>query len=49
MQEFSFQTFEAFTAATIIYVLVNLCVAAGMRVIESRAAIPGNSVGAAGH
>jgi len=48
MQEFSFQTFEAFTAATIIYVLVNLCVAAGMRVIESRAAIPGHSVGAAG-
>ncbi len=41
MQEFSFQVFEAFTAATIIYVMVNLCVVAGMRFLEWRVAVPG--------
>ncbi len=41
MQEFSFQVFEAFTAATIIYIAINLCVVAGMRLIETKIAVPG--------
>jgi glutamate/aspartate transport system permease protein len=41
VQEFSFQVFEAFTAATLIYVLVNLVVVGLMRWIEGKAALPG--------
>jgi glutamate/aspartate transport system permease protein len=41
IQEFSFQVFEAFSAATLIYVLVNLMVVGLMRWIEGRAALPG--------
>lgn len=41
MQEFSFQTFEAFTAATLIYLTLNLCVVIGMRLLEACLAIPG--------
>jgi glutamate/aspartate transport system permease protein len=41
IQEYSFQVFEAFTAATLIYVVLNLCVVALMRLIESRLAVPG--------
>ena len=41
MQEFSFQVFEAFTAATIIYLLVNVIVVFGMRVVERRVSVPG--------
>jgi glutamate/aspartate transport system permease protein len=41
MQEFSFQVFEAFTAATIIYVLVNIVVVSLMRFIEGKVAVPG--------
>jgi glutamate/aspartate transport system permease protein len=41
MQEFSFQVFEAFTAATILYVLVNVVVVNLMRFIEKRVAVPG--------
>lgn len=41
MQEFSFQVFEAFTAATIIYVLVNVVVVNLMRFIERKVAVPG--------
>jgi len=41
MQEFSFQVFEAFTAATILYVLVNFVVVNLMRFIEKRVAVPG--------
>lgn len=40
MQEFSFQVFEAFTAATLIYLIVNLSAVGVMRLIES-AVIPG--------
>jgi His/Glu/Gln/Arg/opine family amino acid ABC transporter permease subunit len=40
MQEFSFQVFEAFSAATLIYVLVNLVVIR-MRWLERRLALPG--------
>ena len=41
MQEFSFQVFEAFTAATIIYVVVNVGVVFAMRWLEKRVAVPG--------
>jgi glutamate/aspartate transport system permease protein len=41
MQEFSFQVFEAFTAATIIYIFINLVVTFAMRLVERRLAIPG--------
>jgi glutamate/aspartate transport system permease protein len=41
IQEFSFQVFEAYTAATVLYVLVNLAVTAGMRALERRLALPG--------
>jgi glutamate/aspartate transport system permease protein len=46
MQEFSFQVFEAFTAATVIYILINIIVTFGMRWVERRAAVPG-MIGAA--
>ena len=41
MQEFSFQVFEAFTAATIIYIVVNVGVVLAMRWLEKRVAVPG--------
>jgi glutamate/aspartate transport system permease protein len=41
IQEFSFQVFEAFTAATLIYLVLNLLVVTGMRWLEKRVAIPG--------
>lgn len=41
VQEFTFQVFEAFTAATLIYVVVNLLVVTGMRALERRLALPG--------
>jgi glutamate/aspartate transport system permease protein len=41
MQEFTFQVFEAFTAATILYLLINIVVVVGMRWIEKRLAVPG--------
>jgi glutamate/aspartate transport system permease protein len=41
MQEFSFQVFEAFTAATIIYLLVNVVVVFGMRYVERKVSVPG--------
>ncbi|RDJ94001.1 hypothetical protein B4Q13_17900, partial [Lacticaseibacillus rhamnosus] len=41
MQEMSFQVFEAFTAATVIYIIINIAVTYGMRLIERRAAVPG--------
>jgi glutamate/aspartate transport system permease protein len=44
IQEFSFQVFEAFSAATIIYIAVNLCVVFLMHRIEKKVAIPGFSV-----
>ncbi|MET0964597.1 MAG: amino acid ABC transporter permease [Noviherbaspirillum sp.] len=52
MQEFSFQVFEAFTAATIIYILVNVIVVFLMRWIEKRVAVPGyisSATGGGGH
>ena len=44
MQEFSFQVFEAFTAATVIYLVLNIVVTFAMRFIESRVAVPGLGV-----
>jgi glutamate/aspartate transport system permease protein len=41
LQEFSFQVFEAFAAATVIYVVLNLLVTAAMRGLERRLALPG--------
>jgi len=41
MQEFSFQVFEAFTAATLIYIMINIVVVVGMRWLEKWAAVPG--------
>jgi glutamate/aspartate transport system permease protein len=41
MQEFSFQVFEAFAAATVIYLLTNLVVVIGMRMLERRVRVPG--------
>ena len=41
MQEFSFRVFEAFTAATVIYLLTNLVVVLMMRALEKKAHVPG--------
>jgi glutamate/aspartate transport system permease protein len=41
MQEFTFQVFEAFTAATVIYILVTLIVVLGMRRLERKVQVPG--------
>jgi glutamate/aspartate transport system permease protein len=41
MQEFSFQVFEAFAAATVIYLLVNVVVVFGMRRLERGVRVPG--------
>jgi glutamate/aspartate transport system permease protein len=51
MQEFSFQVFEAFTAATLIYIAVNVIIVALMHWIERRVRVPGFIVsgGGGGH
>ena len=41
MQEFTFQVFEAFTAATILYLLINIVVVFGMRWVERKVSVPG--------
>jgi len=41
MQEFSFRVFEAFTAATVIYLLTNLLVVFAMRALENKVRVPG--------
>ncbi|WNJ88043.1 amino acid ABC transporter permease [Bosea sp. 685] len=43
MQEFSFQVFEAYTAATVAYLLVNLVATLSARWLERRTRIPGFS------
>jgi glutamate/aspartate transport system permease protein len=45
MQEFSFQVFEAFTAATLMYLVVNIIVVVAMRLLERAVAIPGYIAG----
>jgi glutamate/aspartate transport system permease protein len=41
MQEFTFQVFEAFAAATVIYLLTNMVVVLAMRRLEARVRVPG--------
>jgi glutamate/aspartate transport system permease protein len=41
MQEFTFKVFEAFAAATVIYLLTNLVVVLLMRALERRVRVPG--------
>mgnify|MGYP000066467222 CR=1 FL=1 len=41
MQEFSFQVFEAFTVATILYLVTNMVVTFAMRKLEKSVAVPG--------
>ena len=41
VQEFSFQVFEAFTAATIIYIVLNIFIATMMQLLEKRVAVAG--------
>ena len=43
MQEFSFQVFEAFIAAAVIYLTINAAVVLGLQILERRLAIPGFS------
>jgi len=45
MQEFSFQVFEAFTAATLMYLMLNFIVVTAMRLVERAVAIPGYITG----
>lgn len=47
MQEFTFQVFEAFTVATVIYILLNIIVVLAMRYLEKRVSVPG-FIGSAG-
>jgi len=48
MQEFSFRVFEAFTAATVIYLLTNLVVVLAMRALEKGVRVPGLIAAGAG-
>lgn len=41
MQEFTFQVFEAFTVATVMYIIVNVIVVNLMRKLENKIAVPG--------
>jgi glutamate/aspartate transport system permease protein len=41
MQEFSFKVFEAFAAATVIYLLTNMVVVFAMRALEKKVRVPG--------
>ena len=40
MQEGSFQVFEAFPAATMLYLLINIVIVIGVRLLERQVAIP---------
>jgi len=41
MQEMTFQVFEAFAAATVLYLVTNLVVVIGMRLLERKVRVPG--------
>ena len=41
MQEFSFKVFEAFAAATVLYIIINLVVVLLMRLLERKVRVPG--------
>jgi glutamate/aspartate transport system permease protein len=49
ISEYTFKTFEAFTAATLIYIVITLTVIFFMRWLEGRVAVPGYISQAAGH
>ncbi len=50
MQEFSFQVFEAYAAATTLYLITNVIVVLGMRHLEKSVRVPGLiAASAAGH
>jgi glutamate/aspartate transport system permease protein len=49
ISEYTFKTFEAFTAATLIYIVITLTVIFFMRWLEQRVAVPGYISQAAGH
>jgi len=50
MQEFTFQVFEAFAAATVLYLITNMVVVFGMRALERKIRVPGLiAVQAGGH
>jgi glutamate/aspartate transport system permease protein len=52
MQEFSFKVFEAFAAATVIYLIANLIVVLAMRALEQKVRVPGfigSAPGGGGH
>jgi glutamate/aspartate transport system permease protein len=50
ISEYTFKTFEAFTAATLIYIVITLTVIYAMRFLEGRLAVPGFiSQAGAGH
>jgi glutamate/aspartate transport system permease protein len=48
MQEFTFNVFEAFTAATLMYLVVNIIVVNLMRTIERGVAVPGMAAAGGG-
>ncbi len=48
ISEYTFKTFEAFTAATLIYIVITLTVIYAMRFLEGRLAVPGY-ISQAGH
>src|SRR5260221_14380943 len=41
MQEFTFKVFEAFSAATVLYLLINLVIVMLMRIVERKLRVPG--------
>lgn len=41
IEEYTFQGFEAFTAATLLYICVTFCVMGIMRITEAKVAVPG--------
>ena len=47
ISEYTYRTFEAFTIATIVYVLITLAVTVAMRMLEQRVRVPGY-IGSAG-
>ena len=49
ISEYTFKTFEAFTAATLIYIVITLTVIYSMRWLEGRLAVPGYISQAGGH
>jgi glutamate/aspartate transport system permease protein len=49
ISEYTFKTFEAFTAATLIYIAITMTVIFAMRWLEGRVAVPGYISRATGH